>query len=195
MLSACKRYVVALGRGWPRASLLAAVGAALVVALVPAPGAGAATGSPGTKTVWLCLPGQKNDPCAPSLSTEVASATSQKLGIKHLRPAGDPKIDCFYVYPTVSDQKTPLSDLTIDPRSGRSPSPGVLLLAVLPGLRTDVPAAHPLRHHGGTSVRPPNLALPYDDVLNAWHTYLKKYNHGRGVVLHRPLAGLGCSSG
>jgi hypothetical protein len=185
MLSVLRRYVVAGGRARLRALLLAAAGAALAVALLPVPGAGAATGAPTTKTVWLCLPGQKNDPCAPSLSTEVASATNQKLGIEHLKPAADPKIDCFFVYPTVSDQTTTLSNLVIDPEEWSiafyqasyysqycrvfAPMYQQLTLGAIDG--TIAPGA-----------APPNLATPYNDVLNAWNTYLKKYNHGRGVV-------------
>jgi hypothetical protein len=183
MLSALGRCVAAGGRSRRRAGLLAAVGAALVVALVPAPGVGATPGIPTPKTVWLCLPGQKHDPCAASLSTEVASATNRRLGIENLKPPADPKIDCFYVYPTVSDQKTALSNLAIDPEERSIAFYQASYYSQY--CRVYAPMYRQLTLSaitGGTSGAAPDLALPYDDVLNAWNTYLKKYNHGRGVV-------------
>jgi hypothetical protein len=169
----------------PRLAL--AVGAALAALLGPGANttASAAPSPPGSKTVWLCLPGQKNDPCAPALSTEVASATNRKLSIEHINPSTNPKIDCFYVYPTVSDQTTTLSNLVIDPEERSiafyqasyysrycrvfAPMYQQLTLATIEG--TTAPGA-----------APPNLATPYSDVLNAWNTYLTEYNRGRGVV-------------
>jgi hypothetical protein len=185
MLSAWRRYVAAGRCSGRRAVLLAAAGAALVVALVPAPGAGAATGPPTPRTVWLCLPGQKNDPCAPSLSTEVASATNQKLGIEHPKPAAEPKIDCFSVYPPVSDQKTALSNLVIGPEERSIAFYQASYYSRY--CRVYAPMYQQLTLDAITGATPPgaaapNLALPYNDVLNAWNTYLKKYNHGRGVV-------------
>jgi hypothetical protein len=66
-------------------------------------------------TVWLCQPGVAPDPCTPGLSTTVYSPTLAPLRVEHPQAVKDPKIDCFYVYPTVSDQKTPLANLHIDP--------------------------------------------------------------------------------
>ena len=66
-------------------------------------------------TTWLCRPGLAHDPCTPGQSTTRFSPAGARLGVSALRPASHPKIDCFYVYPTVSDQKTPLAKLHIDP--------------------------------------------------------------------------------
>ena len=85
----------------------------LSVAALPASGASSPSSSP--KTVWLCLPGQKDDPCASPLTTVVASPTGTPLDTKEIKPVSERKIDCFYVYPTVSDQKTMQSNLDIDP--------------------------------------------------------------------------------
>ena len=69
------------------------------------------------KVVWLCKPGQHPDPCTPGLSTTVYSPTLQKLSVTSPQAVKHPKIDCFYVYPTVSDQKTVIANLHIDPES------------------------------------------------------------------------------
>jgi len=145
------------------------------------------------KTVWLCLPGQPNDPCAPSLTTTRTSATNQPLVIEHLKPVKDPKIDCFYVYPTVSDQKTKQANLQIDPEER---SIALYQAAYYSRYcRVFAPMYRQLTL-GGIGVTPPsgstaqasppkaptNPPSAYADVLGAWRTYLKHYNLGRGVV-------------
>ena len=81
--------------------------AAAVGALWVAPAASA-------KTVWLCRPGLAADPCNGSLSTTVF-ASYGGAGKVTAPKRGKRAIDCFYVYPTVSDQLGPNADLSIDP--------------------------------------------------------------------------------
>jgi hypothetical protein len=91
------------------AGIVAACASGLLLLLL----AGAA---PAKATVWLCKPGTKPDPCAPQLSTTVYNPPLTKvIGVQHPKAEKNPPIDCFYVYPTVSDDKTPNSDLSIDP--------------------------------------------------------------------------------
>ena len=94
-----------------------------------------------------------------------------------------PKIDCFYVYPTVSDQKTPLAD-----QADRPEQRSIALYQAArysqhcrvyaPMYRQVTLAA--LLGGGG---RPDAARPPTTDVREAWRTYLRKYNKGRGVVL------------
>src|SRR5262245_35612099 len=58
---------------------------------------------------WLCRPGRK-DACAVDMSTTVVAANGK---LTRESWAADPKapIDCFYVYPTVSNDTTPNSDM------------------------------------------------------------------------------------
>src|SRR5689334_22655690 len=75
----------------------------------------AVPGAAGAKTVWLCKPGLATSACTTSLTTTAFRGNGTEIGPvtpKAQRPA---PIDCFYVYPTVSDQKTPNANLTIDP--------------------------------------------------------------------------------
>ena len=57
-------------------------------------------------TVWLCRPGQANDPGTASLTTTVISSGGSRH-IVHYKSAADPPIDCFYLYPNVSAQDSP----------------------------------------------------------------------------------------
>jgi len=185
---------VARDRCGLRLSAVAAVvglSVAVVGPVVDTPSA-AGTARIAPQTVWLCLPGHKPDPCTPSLTTTRESGTNGVLGVKHITPVKDPKIDCFYVYPTVSDQKTAQANLDIDPeersialyqasyysRYCRVFAP-MYRQATLAGIGA-VPASPTTS--AGPPPAPSNPALAYADVLGAWRTYLRKYNHGRGVV-------------
>src|SRR4051794_3894173 len=75
----------------------------------------AVPGSAAAKTHWLCKPGMAKNPCEPGLNTTLLSPTGKKLGVEQIKRARHPKFDCFYVYPTVSDQKTGVANFNIDP--------------------------------------------------------------------------------
>lgn len=64
-------------------------------------------------TVWLCRPGTQN-PCDSPLDTTVR-AFGKRAKIVTPKAVSDLAFDCFYVYPTVSEQPAPLANLNIDP--------------------------------------------------------------------------------
>jgi Protein of unknown function (DUF3089) len=140
--------------------------------------------SAGARTVWLCLPGHRPDPCTPGLSTTVYSPTLGKLRVTHPKTVRHPKIDCFYVYPTVSDQTTVLSNLTIDPEERsialyEAARYSQYCRVFAPMYRqVTLPALE-----GGDRETPAQLVVPVDEVINAFETYLHRYNRGRGFVL------------
>jgi len=160
-----------------RLSVIAAAAAALAVA------AGASGAQ--ARTVWLCFPGHGPDPCAPGLSTTVYTPSLHRLRVIHPRPARPPAIDCFYVYPTVSDQPTGNANLHIDPEE-RSVA---LYQAARYSqyCRVFAPMYRQVTLAGiGTGSAPttkPDPALALGDVVSAFRTYLRRYNHGRGFVL------------
>jgi Protein of unknown function (DUF3089) len=147
-----------------------------------APAALASTASAASKTVWLCRPGLSSNPCLPGLSTTRFSPSSQNLGVEKLKAVKHPAIDCFYVYPTVSDQTTANANLTIDPEE-RSIA---LYQAARYSQRCRVfaPMYRQLTVRAIQSMIPPAAAaIAYGDVRAAWMDYLRHDNHGRGVVL------------
>jgi pimeloyl-ACP methyl ester carboxylesterase len=163
------------------------VGVALALGCLVAPSALAAKKPKKVKdtTTWLCKPGIPDNPCAPGFDTTMISPSGQILGTA--KPKSDPnrkKIDCFYVYPTVSDDKSVNSDLSIDPEE-RSIA---LYQAARYGLdcRVFAPMYRQVTLNAlfsGGSIPPEAAQIAYGDVLAAWKTYLHKYNDGRGVVL------------
>ena len=159
-----------------------AVGLALAFGCLLAPSALAAK-KPKDTTVWLCKPGIPDNPCEPGFGTTVTSPTGQPIGTTSPKPDPKPKIDCFYVYRTVSDDKSTNSDLSIDPEE-RSIA---LYQAARYSLhcRVFAPMYRQVTLRGilGGSIPPDALQTAYGDVAAAWQTYLHRYNHGRGVVL------------
>ena len=144
----------------------------------------AATATAGASTVWLCRPGQAPDPCTPGLSTTVYSPTLKTLRVEHPQAVKRPKIDCFYVYPTVSDQKGPLANFNVDPEERsialyQAARYSQYCRVYAPVYRQ---VTVPELESSGTETAA-QLAIPLADVRDAFRTYLAKYNHGRGVVL------------
>jgi hypothetical protein len=137
--------------------------------------------APAAEPVWLCKPGIANNPCETSLRTTVVSPSGQPLGVRNVQPSRHRLIDCFYVYPTVSDQPTGNANLNIDPEE-RS-------IALYQAARYSqtcrvfAPMYRQVTLQGILGLQPGSYEVAYSDVLNAWNTYLRKYNHGRGVVL------------
>lgn len=134
-------------------------------------------------TTWLCKPGLKSNPCAPGLGTTTISPTGQTLGTVTPTKAKNPKIDCFYVYPTVSNQPTPAATKRIDPEE-RS----IALYQAArysSACRIYAPVYRQVTIAGllkPSSVTAKMRSTAYDDVVAAWRDYLKHDNKGRGVV-------------
>lgn len=145
---------------------------------------GALAGSASAKTVWLCKPGKADNPCDVSLTTTLLSPSGKKLGVQRIRRPRRPKFDCFYVYPTVSDQKTAVSNFKIDPelrsialyQAARYSSH---CRVYAPVYRQNTLASL----LGQVQATPEQRAFAYADVRSAWRDYLRKHNRGRGVVL------------
>lgn len=134
-------------------------------------------------TKWLCGPGVAANPCTSPLTTTVLGADGSSR-VAPTAVARSPKVDCFYVYPTVSAQPTINADLTIDPeqtaiaryQASRFSSQCRVFAPVyrqltLKGISTP-------RKSGGASEQ-----KAYTDVRAAWREYLRRHNKGRGVVL------------
>jgi len=134
---------------------------------------------------WLCRPGQQ-DACAVDLTTTIVAADGT-LTREPFKPNATAPIDCFYVYPTVSTDPAPNSDMNPGNEEKRIAAAQAARFqaqcrvfaplyrqVTLRGLATGL-----LTKPGGT----PERTLAYDDVLDAWNYYLQHDNNGRGIVL------------
>jgi hypothetical protein len=178
------RFEAIRNRGVAVAILVAAATVLAVVSLAPADASAA--------TKWLCKPGVKPDPCKGSLKTTVFDSAGNSE-VRTARNAHRPKYDCFYVYPTVSEQPTPNANKDIDPQQtsiaqyqAARYSEDCKVYAPVYRQATLAGISDP------ENVDPNTFAIAYKDVLAAWKNYLRRYNRGRGVVLigHSQGAGM-----
>lgn len=159
---------------------------ALTAALVLIAAAGAAAAPRPWSPTWLCRPGLAANPCSPGLSTMVFSPTYSPMGVLDPLPARAPAIDCFYVYPTVSEQKTGNANLHVDPEERsialyQTARYSQYCRVYAPIYRqVTLYGIHIL---GATPTTKPNYALALSDVESAFAYYLKHFSHGRGFVL------------
>jgi Protein of unknown function (DUF3089) len=180
------------GYGAPRrrrvgTSSMMALAALLPVAVVAVPvGAGASmrgvrVSSP---TVWLCRPGQRPDPCAyPRAATTVigSGATSVSTSSSTLRSAQ--KFDCFYVYPTVSTEKTNNANLAVQPAELAAAASQASRFSQV--CRVWAPmyrqaTVYALSHGAFSSASVSNAA--YVSLLSGWRDYIRHDNDGRPIV-------------
>lgn len=140
------------------------------------------------KSNWLCWPG-RDDACAIDNTTTVVKADgSLSQETWSANPAA--AIDCFYVYPTVSNDPGVISDMTANDEEKRvveqqlarfgsqcrvyAPLYRQFTLTALRAMVMGTPLP------GATGPRP---NTGYQDVVDAWNHYLEHENNGRGVVL------------
>ncbi|HJV40557.1 DUF3089 domain-containing protein [Caulobacter sp.] len=166
--------------------------AALMVAhgaMAQAPDPAIAHADYGDPALWLCRPDLKDNRCKVDLSATVV-APSGKLSVERYVPAKDPKIDCFFVYPTVSNDPGWLSDFSPnadewDDIKLQFARFGSVCRQFAPLYRQGT--LRRLRMASGgprpEGDPPPPGVGGYADVLDAWTWYLAHANEGRGVIL------------
>ena len=132
----------------------------------------------------MCRPGRQ-DACAADLTTTVVAANGKLTEEKW---SANPKapIDCFYVYPTVSNDPTPNSDMNAGPEERSVVQHqfarfGSQCRLYAPLYRQVTLTA--LRANMSGRPMAADRALGYNDALDAWKYYLEHDNQGRGVVL------------
>ena len=134
---------------------------------------------------WLCRPGHQAVCTTDQRSTIVrANGTARTANWK---AAANPKVDCFYVYPTVSLDRSPNSDMVPGPEEVSVVNQQLNRFAsqcriyaplyrqvTIPALRSALI---------GVPMAGIDRELAYTDVRDAWRSYLAHDNHGRGVIL------------
>ena len=165
-----------------RLPLLGLTAAATLAVSAMAAGSALAMKEKPVKTTWLCKPGMMPDPCTAPLNTTVVNTSGEET-IERVKKAGDPPINCFYVYPTVSEQPTPNANLAIEPQEEQvavdqasrfsqdckvyAPVYNQLTLDEINGFLTELP--------------PP--VSPFPTVLAAFEEFINKFDKGKGFVL------------
>lgn len=131
---------------------------------------------------WICH-GDTADSCdSPEPLTDVAADGT--LTIEPYVVAADPPTDCFYVYPTSSDDITFNSDLVPGSETAVTDLQAARFNQVC---KVYAPVYRSVTLAGLFGNAPGSFAegwdLAYGDVLDAWRHYLANDNHGRPVVI------------
>src|SRR3954453_9581479 len=152
--------------------------------LAASAGTGLAPAAARADTAWLCRPDMQSDPCrGDQTTTYFASDGTSRVG--KTKTPKKPAADCFYVYPTVSNQPTPNATASADPE--------VLSIATYQAQRFSTrcrvyaPLYREVTAAGVSAASQTHDTTPYEtaygDVAAAWKDYLAHDNHGRSVVL------------
>jgi hypothetical protein len=143
-------------------------------------------------TVWLCRPGASPDPCTRDTTATAVSASGTRWTVTATPAKDRTKVDCFYVYPTVSKETTLNADLQIQTAEINvawsqasqfsstcdvwAPMYKQITSAGLTEATTgQIPAG------GGTALGA--ISTAYNSLLAGWKDYLANDNHGRPIVL------------
>lgn len=134
---------------------------------------------------WLCRPDRRDACSTPSLDvTEVAPDGT--LTVRPAARAANPGADCFYVYPTLSNDPGGNSDMIANDEERR------VVEAQFARFGTQCRTFAPLYRQSTLSWLAANLAgkpipvdleLRYTDVRDAWRSYMTRDNGGRPFVL------------
>jgi hypothetical protein len=163
-----------------RGRLFAAVG---LVGLALLSAACAMPSSAPAKTVWLCKPGLAKNPCTSPLTTTVVQTNGQ-TSIENAAVNYKAPIDCFYVYPTVSNQTTENANLRIEPQETSVATQQASRFSQV--CKVYAPMYPQVTLAGLNSGKPVSAGASltaFIGVAKAFAEYLAKYNHGRGFVL------------
>ncbi len=155
-----------------------------LLALLAAPAIAADAPDYRKPETWLCRPGA-TDPCSGDASVSRVAADAV-VSLDMLPAAKKPAIDCFYVYPTVSTDPTPNSDMSADLAeigvAQAQAAPFRQACRVFAPLYRQVTLATLRDRLMGKPVTA-DPTLGYRDVAAAFADYMKHDNKGRGVIL------------
>jgi hypothetical protein len=133
---------------------------------------------------WLCLPGRA-DVCSTPLATTALNPNGYGSSGQS-SVAADPPLDCFYVYPTVSQDQGLNSDMIAGGEEKAAAQTQFARFASV--CRTFAPVyeqmtlASVAAFATGADITAPAM-IAYRDVAAAWRNYLATKNNGRPFVL------------
>jgi Protein of unknown function (DUF3089) len=129
--------------------------------------------------VWLCRPGLAKNPCIGNLSvTAIDQAGKQK--VVPAKEVADPPVDCFYLYPTLSQQPGSNATLSIDPEEQGIARAQAALFSQVCNVYAPIYPQVTLAAGGLGSAAARETA--YDGARAAFADYLARFNRGRGFV-------------
>lgn len=135
--------------------------------------------------MWLCRPGMSGDACSTDLSATEVAADGTRTVVPH-QPAADPKVDCFYIYPTVDLSLLPANHTDFADREAMRWTTVSQAAHFTEACAVYAPLYRQITigtYFTKDERRESFQATAFSDVLDAFLHYMGQYNHGRKVVL------------
>lgn len=175
---------------------LASLGAAALTGLWTAPASAQQSVDYSDADNWLCRPDNPRA-CLVELESTIVHADG-RLALETYSQ-GDPVVDCFYVYPTVSRDSTANSDMEAGPEEmsviqSQFARMGSACRQFAPLYRQVTLTALRANMSDSEESLSADRELGYRDIRDAWEYYLREHNDGRGVVLIGHSQGAGVLS-
>jgi hypothetical protein len=153
-----------------------------LAAVIAAASLGTAGSAPAAMK-WLCGPGVAHDPCRPGLATTFYRGWAARTGTATPKRDRDRGVDCFYVYPTVSNQPGRLATKRVDPEIRSIALYQAARFSQLCHVYAPVyrQATVPALQAGATT--PGDYLTAYGDVEQAFDAFIRRIGRHRGFVL------------
>ncbi|MEX0620018.1 MAG: DUF3089 domain-containing protein [Solirubrobacterales bacterium] len=142
------------------------------------------------ETVWLCKPGQADNPCGGTLAgssflppdTSVNPPLPIRTEPLTFTAASKSPVDCFYLYPTQSAQPGPNADLAKDQAIRGVAINQARMFSRICDVYAPVYRQYTLDALDGP-ISDEVRDIAYNSARGAWNDYMDNYNRGRGVVV------------
>ncbi len=134
-------------------------------------------------TVWLCRPGLPQNPCDGDMSTTTVTA-SGKRSVQKDSVGGRKKYNCFYLYPTASNESTVNSDLTV--QSTETADATAQAARFSKDCNVWAPMYEQVTVSGlsqANTTDPGAYTVAYDSVLADWTDFITNFDNGLPIVL------------
>jgi hypothetical protein len=138
------------------------------------------------KASWACRPDVSGDACDGDLTAVEVLPNGRTQLVPH-QPAAAPKIDCFYVYPTVDLSPLPGLHGDIADKAAPYQTIGIQAARLSEVCRVFAPLYRQVTigtYLSGAEERSLCFDVAYDDVRRAFEQYLQHDNQGRGFVIY-----------
>ncbi len=132
--------------------------------------------------MWLCRPGLPGDPCTRSLTTTSVAADGARRTLD-VQPATSSRFDCFYVYPTVSNQKTANANLHIDQVEIDAAVEQASQFSRVCRVWAPIYRQQTVAGLLDVTAYKQTTDIAFKSLLSGWRDYLAHDNHGRPFVL------------
>ncbi len=133
-------------------------------------------------TVWLCRPGLSDNPCDGNMITTTVTADGKRT-VQSDAVSNKHRFDCFYLYPTASNEATVNSDLTVQSTETSIAMDQAARFSKV--CNVWAPMYRQITVSGlsqANTTDPGAYTVAYDSVLSDWNDFITNYDDGVPII-------------